>query len=192
MPELRPKQQGLTLIELVVGIVLLGILSVAGVSMISDSFRATRLVDSGNAQDAQVRYALERLSREVREVGYDRERGYTFTDRTPSRMVFTNLSGREIWIVISGGALTINGETLLTGLTTDPKTGLTNDSAFDYYSITSQGELAAFASPSTLEIFKQQNQQLRVVRLRLTVNRDDLVGGTNMLSMETHIAPRAQ
>ena len=61
---------GFTLVELVMSIVLIGILAAVGASMISDSFRTTRIVNADNASQARARYALERMAREIREVKY--------------------------------------------------------------------------------------------------------------------------
>lgn len=61
---------GVTLVELLVVIVLLGILGVVGSSMIANTFDTTRIIDSGNASEASARYAIERVGRELREVSY--------------------------------------------------------------------------------------------------------------------------
>lgn len=52
-------------------IVLLGILAAVGSNMLSDSFTTTRMVNANNASEAEARYAVERLAREIREVKYD-------------------------------------------------------------------------------------------------------------------------
>ena len=69
-PIARLSQFGFTLVELVISIVLLGILATVGSSMLSDSFRTTRLVNDSNASKALARYVVERLAREIREIKY--------------------------------------------------------------------------------------------------------------------------
>ena len=65
------RQHGLTLIELIIVIVILGALSVVGASIFVDSFTLARTVNSSETSADRARYALERLAREVREVKYD-------------------------------------------------------------------------------------------------------------------------
>lgn len=60
-------QSGFTLIEIVISIVLLGVLSVVGANMISDSFSTSNFVGRETAGIGNARYALERLGREMRE-----------------------------------------------------------------------------------------------------------------------------
>jgi prepilin-type N-terminal cleavage/methylation domain-containing protein len=64
------KYTGYTLVELVITMALLGILSVVGSSMLSDSFSTTYRVNESNASKAEARYVLERLAREIREAKY--------------------------------------------------------------------------------------------------------------------------
>lgn len=73
MPELRNPAfaRGVTLVELVIVIMLLGILGVVGSSMIADSFKVTQRVDSNNASEAAARYAMERIAHELREMKYE-------------------------------------------------------------------------------------------------------------------------
>lgn len=68
-----PRNNGFTLVEIIISIVLLGILAAVGSSMISDSFNTTRMVDADQASRAQSRYAIERLAREIREIKFVRD-----------------------------------------------------------------------------------------------------------------------
>ena len=81
--------------ELIITIVLLGILGAVGSTMISDSFKTTRLVDASEASKAQARYAMERLAREIREVKYDGVSSYCITTMTtsPPKLVFYKTNG---------------------------------------------------------------------------------------------------
>lgn len=65
-----PRNNGFTLVEIIISIVLLGILAAVGSSMISDTFKTTKMVDANQASRAQLRYAVERLAREIREIKY--------------------------------------------------------------------------------------------------------------------------
>ena len=62
--------RGFSLIELIVVILLLGLLAAGGSSMISDSFRTVGLLDAGKSSQAEARFVLERLAREIREAKY--------------------------------------------------------------------------------------------------------------------------
>ena len=79
---------GFTLIELIIVIVLLGILAAVGSNMLSDSFTTTRMVNDGYARQAEARYVIERLAREIREVKYLSSGSYCVTTMTPSQLVY--------------------------------------------------------------------------------------------------------
>lgn len=66
----RRNQKGFTLMEMVIGIVLLGILSVVGTTMISGSFTTTRVISNEHLAYSSARYAMERMVREIREIQY--------------------------------------------------------------------------------------------------------------------------
>ena len=66
-PRLHP-QSGVTLLELVLVIILLGILSVISLNMISDSYTTTRIINNGNANTSTARYAMERISLGIRKL----------------------------------------------------------------------------------------------------------------------------
>lgn len=70
---------GFTLVELIISIVLIGILAAVGADMLSGSFSTTMNVNASMASQAQARYALERVARELREIQY-LSSAYTITD----------------------------------------------------------------------------------------------------------------
>lgn len=88
---------GFTLIELIMVIVLLGILAAVGSNMLSDSFTSTAIVNSGNALEAEARYAMDRLVREIRQVQYvSASNNYNITTPTANPatdMVFVKNDG---------------------------------------------------------------------------------------------------
>jgi prepilin-type N-terminal cleavage/methylation domain-containing protein len=70
-PSLITRQRGFTLMEVTVSVVLLGILSVVGTTMISSSFYTTRVISTQHLAYSAARYAMERMSREIREMEYN-------------------------------------------------------------------------------------------------------------------------
>lgn len=90
----RRPEQGFTLIEIVISLVLLGILGVAGSKMISGSVFTNQFISNEQVTYSGARYALERMSREIREMQYDTINSKMAianptTDMTPSRLSFT-------------------------------------------------------------------------------------------------------
>lgn len=82
-------QRGFTLIELTIGIVLMGILLATGANMLSDSLSLARMSNHAHAHAASARYAMERLSRELRGVHYDTgSERFDITLAAPTHMVF--------------------------------------------------------------------------------------------------------
>ena len=109
-------QQGFTLIEMTLVIVLLGILSSVGVNMIADSYVTTQLVNNSNAYTSTARYAMERLSREMRQISYDTNtKSLLISTAAASQMSFTesDLSTTEtVTIHMNGTSLMLNNATL--------------------------------------------------------------------------------
>ena len=101
--------RGFTLVELVIGIVLIGILSVVSTSMIADSFTTTRIVDASQVSAAQARYAIERIAREIRETQYQTfyPSTYVINTFTATQLVFTKSNNVTVTINKSGSNLTL-------------------------------------------------------------------------------------
>lgn len=82
-------QRGFTLVELTIGIVLMGILLATGANMLSGSLSLARMSNRAHSHAASARYALERLSRELRGVHYDTaSERFDITIATPTHMAF--------------------------------------------------------------------------------------------------------
>ena len=62
------QKRGFTLIEIVIVLVLLGILGVVGAKMISGSVYTNQMISNENQAYSSARYALERMSRNIREI----------------------------------------------------------------------------------------------------------------------------
>jgi prepilin-type N-terminal cleavage/methylation domain-containing protein len=108
-PRLHP-QSGVTLLELVLVIILLGILSVISLNMISDSYTTTRIINNGNANTSTARYAMERISREIRQVTYDTNTKLVLvTNAASTQMSFTK-SELSVDKLVS---VRLNGQSLL-------------------------------------------------------------------------------
>lgn len=83
-------QQGVTLLEMVLAIILVGILSVISLNMISDSYSTTRMLNNSNANTSAARYAMERISREIRQVAFDTNTKLVMiTSASPTQISFT-------------------------------------------------------------------------------------------------------
>jgi prepilin-type N-terminal cleavage/methylation domain-containing protein len=111
-----PRQHGFTLVELTLVIVLLGILSTVGVNMISDSYTTTQIINNGNANTSTARYAMERMSREMRQVAIDgATKEFIITTASSTQMSFTkaNFSTQEsVTIHSNGSALLLSNSAL--------------------------------------------------------------------------------
>ena len=100
---LRTRQRGFTVVELVITVVVMGILAVVGVSMISDSFTTARVVNAGQSNANDARYAVERLAREIREIKYvNKATGYGISTMTSSKLVFTRPD--DVVVTIDAGS----------------------------------------------------------------------------------------
>src|SRR2546426_8396846 len=83
------RQQGFTLVEVVISAGLLGFLALTATFFWVDSFRLVQTVNTDSAAIADGRALLERLAREIREVKYNTATGaYCVSTMAPTQMVF--------------------------------------------------------------------------------------------------------
>ena len=108
----RHRLHGFTLIEIVIGLVLLGLLGVVGANMISGSVFTNQAISNEKLAYASARYALERMSREIREMQYDSVNGKMAIatpalDMTANRLSFTKtgLSGNTLVTLTFSGTV---------------------------------------------------------------------------------------
>lgn len=71
----RPAPRGFSLIEIVIALVILGILTIAGTNMITSGVFTNQVISNEKLAYSAARYALERMSREIREMKFDPNSG---------------------------------------------------------------------------------------------------------------------
>src|SRR5213593_113871 len=97
------RQQGFTLVEVIISAGLLGFLALTATFFWVDSFRLVRTVNDDSAAIADGRALLERLAREIREVKYSTASGaYCVSTMSATQMVFNKTSGELV--AACGGA----------------------------------------------------------------------------------------
>jgi len=105
-------QQGFTLIELVITIVLTSIIAVISFDMLSQGLTAYLTAKNVTHADQQARLALARMSRDLRSVSSSS----AITTATASQITLTNLSGTSISYSLSGTNLLYNTQVLVDGI----------------------------------------------------------------------------
>lgn len=97
-PKPHSEHGGFTLIEIVVSFLVVGILSVVGANMLSDTFRISSAVVRETLGVGYARYTLERLAREIREA-------QLVTSSTNTSFSFTNNNGTIVSITKIGSTV---------------------------------------------------------------------------------------
>lgn len=105
-----PSPRGFTLIELVVTLVLVGILATIGLPILSNSLRAYGATQESLEVLGKLRYATERLAREIREVRRDpvMPTEYDIAVMTAAKLEFTKTDGVAVTLEAVPPVLTLN------------------------------------------------------------------------------------
>lgn len=109
--------KGFTLIELITVIVLLGILAAVGSNMLSDSMKTTQAVNDSRAVESEARYALDRLVREIRQVGFTGS-AYNISTASTSVLQFAKPDGGVVRINYDATSKTVQLDYSNTSATT--------------------------------------------------------------------------
>src|SRR5258706_1321163 len=105
------RQQGFTLVEVVISAGLIGFLALTATFFWVDSFSLVRTVNTDSAAIADGRALLERLAREIREVKYNPASGaYCVSTMSGTQMVFNKTSGTLIAACSGANPTDINND----------------------------------------------------------------------------------
>lgn len=142
---IRQPAAGATLVEMIVVIVIFGIVASLGVLVLGRSFESYQLTREVTNVDWHGRVALERLTRELREIRSTADLEFTATPAT--QLKFTDGGGNAVCFYLAGGRLmrSADGPGGACG-TTSPQPLADNASslAFDFYQ--SDGSSATLAA----------------------------------------------
>lgn len=125
--------RGFTLIEMSMVIVILGILAAATTPLLTNSFRAYETNQSNMATLSKLRYATERIARELREVRFNGT-NYEIASMTANTLSFTknDVASTIVTITSAPPLATLQYSTpAMTSTLTDQVTSL----QFEYYDI---------------------------------------------------------
>jgi len=100
------RTRGFTLIELIVVMVLLGFLAAVGSKMIAGTMDTSYIAARNHSSGSEARYAMERITREIREMAFSAS-GYSVSTMGASSIVFTKEDGTVVTITYSGNSITL-------------------------------------------------------------------------------------
>jgi prepilin-type N-terminal cleavage/methylation domain-containing protein len=162
----RGRSRGVTLIELVYVIVIVGILAAALIPLALNGLRAQSLARQQVTTLDQTRYAMERLAREIREVRFTATQEAELSEATAGRLVFVRRG-------IAGGAtsegvtLAHSGTQLVLGYTAIPAQRLLDSvSRFELVYLDRQQAALALSNPPTAA----QLAEVHAVRIEVGVS----------------------
>lgn len=158
---------------MVLSLILIGILSVISLNMISNSYSTTRSLNNENAATSTARYAIERVSREIRKVAYDANtKLIQISNATPTQLSFTKSEPASTSLV----TIRISGQSLLLS---DPAPGTESVLANDVTAFSLQYFDASMGGSPSLS-------QIRFVQINLTIQTP----GANAVSLSSLVALR--
>lgn len=115
VPCARCRQQGFTLVELIISAGLIGFLALTATYFWVDSFSLVRTVNTDSAAIADGRALLERLAREIREVKYNPSSGaYCVSTMSATQMVFNKTSGNVVAACSGASPTAVNNDIAVT------------------------------------------------------------------------------
>lgn len=99
---------GFTLIEAVMVIVLIGILAAVGAPMIADGMLLSIQTSADLTTVSQLRYATERVAREIREISFNAGTGTYNMATGATNLTFTKTNGTVVTIAFGAPNITVN------------------------------------------------------------------------------------
>lgn len=109
-PRFSPRPNGFTLLEMVIALAVFSVIATLGVQLIGTSLEAYNESAPRLRTLGDLRYAMQRIGRELRET-----RGADITIFQPTSMVFTKLDGTQVGIGIGATSLDLSYSTLNAG-----------------------------------------------------------------------------
>jgi prepilin-type N-terminal cleavage/methylation domain-containing protein len=132
-------ERGFTLVELIVAMALIGIMFSMGAGLISQNMTNTLMVDAGQSSLDRTRYALGRVSRELREIQYSSGSGsYSITSLSSNAttITFTRFIGgvsNSVTIARSGNVLNLSYLPIGGSVTTSALVGNVSGFTLDFF-----------------------------------------------------------
>ena len=144
---IRRSAAGATMIEMIVVIVIFGIVASIGVLVLGRSFESYQLTREVTNVDWHGRVALERLTRELREIRSATATDLGFTATPATELKFIDDDGNNVCFYLSGGRLmrSADGPTGTCGTTT-PQPLADNAGSLNFYFYQRDGSDATLAS----------------------------------------------
>ena len=112
----KSRRNGITLIELVIGMVLMGIVALVVANALSTGVKGNLVTDNRKEGLDQARVAMERMTREIRNLRSSSD----ISAATATTFTFVDTSGASISFALSVGNLNRNADTLATGISNNP------------------------------------------------------------------------
>ena len=112
----KSRRNGITLIELVIGMVLMGIVALVVANALSTGVKGNLVTDNRKEGLDQARVAMERMTREIRNLRSSSD----ISAATATTFTFVDTSVASISFALSVGNLNRNADTLATGISNNP------------------------------------------------------------------------